>query len=166
MRGRSDPIQTFATTHRLKTRIAEDGTKIIPGKFGHLYFYDHGVFGVTVIPDRPRRQYWGYVRAALLKAGFTVVQDCDGEGAAIFDPANTAQAKEAIRAAGITRKRQISPEQRDRQIQRLRASAGRAPSAAETRRERRVVVEACSDLKSPLYGSGCHLGDCIGPEAK
>lgn len=136
-----DEIQTFSIRHRLKARVDEDGTKIVPGKFGHIYLYDDDVLGVMVIPDPPRRQYWGCIRSALLTAGFIVVQDGDGEGAAIFELANTAQAKAAIRAAGIKHKRRIAPEQRTKQIERLRASAGRPPSAAGTRQKARTMKE-------------------------
>lgn len=121
-----EEIQSFAAQHRLKTRVSEeDGTKIIPGKFGQIYDYGDGRLGVLVMPDPPRPHYWGFVRAKLLAAGFVVVLDGDGEGAATFDPANPQQATTAIRVAGIKRKRVISQEQRDRQIARLRASAGR-----------------------------------------
>lgn len=145
----TDEIQAFATIHRLKARTDADGTKIIPGKLGHIYQYGDGVLGVMVMPDPPRRQYWGCLRSALLKAGFTVVQDGDGEGAAIFEPANTAQAKAAVRAAGIKHKRRIAAEQRTKQIERLRASAGRAPSAAGTRQKPPDDAEAL-ELEIPV----------------
>jgi hypothetical protein len=122
-----EEIECFAAQYRLKTRVSdEDGTKIIPGRFGQLYEYGDGRLAVMVMPDPPRQNYWGFTRAKLLAAGFVVVQNGDGEGAATFHPANPQRAKIAIRAAGVKGKRVISPEQRDRQIARLRASAGRA----------------------------------------
>jgi hypothetical protein len=125
-------LASFADQYRLKTRISEDDTRIVPGKFGHLYLYDDGVLGVMVIPDPPREHYWGHVRTAMLRAGFVVVQDGDGEGAATFDPTNPQQVELAIRAAGIKRKRRLSQEQREKLIARLRASARRALCTSET----------------------------------
>ena len=92
-------IQEFADNHRLKTRIDDDLTKIIPGKIGHIFEYDV-LLGVMVMPNPPRRNYWGYVRASLIEAGFQVVQDSDSEGAATFDPTNPKQIKLAVRVAG------------------------------------------------------------------
>jgi hypothetical protein len=127
MKPSSDPVvQRFAHTNRLKTKIDADGTLIIPGKLGHIYQYDHHSLGVVVVPRIPRRKYWGLTRRKLLALWFTVVQDGDGEGAAVFNPANAEQARAAIKAAGITRKRQLSPAQVNRQLAWLRGPAGRA----------------------------------------
>src|SRR5271157_415044 len=135
-------IERFASRNRLKTRVdVEDGTKIIPGKYGHVYEFGDGRLGVMVMPDPPRRQYWGFIRTVLLKLGFVVLQNGDGEGAATFNANNPEQAKAAVRAARIKRKRQISPEQRERQIARLRASAGRAPRGSGTRRKPLIMRE-------------------------
>jgi hypothetical protein len=124
-KNKCDEVQSFADKYRLKTRLDEDGTKIIPGKRGHVYQYDGGLLGVMVMPDLAHSHYWGHVRTRLSQAGFIVVQDADSEGAATFDPKDAKQAELAIRAAGVKRKRQISPERTERQIARLRASAGR-----------------------------------------
>ena len=113
-------IQYFADKHRVHTRIdPDDQTKIIPGKVGHIYEYDEDVFGVMIMPKRPRRSYWGFTKRALLAQGFSVVQDGDGEGAATFDPRNSAQVKAAISAAGIKHKRNLSPEAKQRLTERL-----------------------------------------------
>jgi len=50
-------LTRFATQHRLRTRVDDDLTTIIPGKVGHIYEFDDKLLGVTVIPDPPRRQY-------------------------------------------------------------------------------------------------------------
>ena len=118
-------LQTFSQTHRLKTRVDADSTLIIPGKFGHIYQYDDHRLAVIVMPFPSRHHYWGVIHKKLMKLGFTVVQNGDCEGAAIFDPTDQEQARAAIRAAGISRKRRLSPLQIDRQISWLRASAGR-----------------------------------------
>lgn len=117
--------QQFADGHRSKTLIDDDGTKIIPGRFGQIYEYSNDLLGVLVMPDPPRRRYWGCVRTTLLEAGFNLVQDGDGEGAATFDPNHPIQAKAAIRAAGIKRKRRLSPAQREQRIGFLRSAQQR-----------------------------------------
>lgn len=119
-------LAKFANINCLKMSRDKDGTLIAPGKFGHVYQYDHHSLAVVVIPSITRKNYWGATRKRLAKLGFAITQDGDCEGAAIFDPNNREQAKDAIRAAGIVRKRRVSPEQLNRQISWLRASAGRA----------------------------------------
>lgn len=121
-----DSLTAFAGRHGLKVRVDEDGTKIIPGKFGQIYEYGDGRLAVMVIPKPPRKNYWGGTQNRLAKLGFVIVQNGDCEGAALFDPTNSNQAKAAIKAAGTRRKRQLSPAQVGRQISWLRASAGRA----------------------------------------
>lgn len=119
-------LEAFADRHRLKVRIcAEDGTKIIPGRFGHLYEYSDELLGVIVIPNPPRMRYWGVTRLSLLSAGLRIVQDGDREGTATFDPHNLDQVKAAIRAAGVKRKRQLSPAQREVRIGFLRSAQER-----------------------------------------
>lgn len=123
-------IQKFADSHRLKTRIDADGTKIVLGKAGHIFEYDHELLGVMVMPDPPKRNYWGYVRASLVEAGFQVVQDGDGEGVATFNPANPTQVKPAIRAAGVKHRRTLAPEHREKCVERLRSLPRKAGSGA------------------------------------
>lgn len=110
-------IQLFADDNNLKTRNNGDGCKVIPGKLGHIYEYGPNRLGVMIMPDPPRRKYWGCVRSSLLKAGLVVVQNGDGEGAATFDPTDPVQAKAAIKAAGVRRKRQVGS---DHRVERLR----------------------------------------------
>ena len=126
----NDQLSALARANRLHTKISEDATKIIPGKLGHIFKHDEGVLGVLVMPEPPRRQYWGCTRTALLKAGLSITQDGDQEGAATFDPDNPEQVKLAIRAAGIRRKRAVSPERKQQLIHLLQTRRGRAPSGA------------------------------------
>ena len=109
-------IESFAYTYRLKVRLSSHGKRIIPGKHGHIYEYSSDLMGVLVMPKPPRSRYWGHARTALREAGMTVVQDGDGEGAAIFDPTDPAACAAAIKAAGIKRKRKVSPERRQELI--------------------------------------------------
>jgi len=116
-------LQDLSARERLKTRVDADGTLIAPGKLGHIYEYDDQHLAVMVVPSTPRRNYWGVTRAKLVRLGFVVVQDGDCEGAACFDPSNAEQAKAAIRAAGVRRKRRLSPAQIERQVSWLRTAA-------------------------------------------
>ena len=127
MKLSSDPVvQRFAQTNRLKTKIDADGTPIIPGKLGHIYQYDENRLGVMVMPANSRVRYWSATRRRLANLGFSIVQNGDCEGAAVFSPSDHEQTRAAIRTAGIKRKRQLSSAQINRQLGWLRASAGRA----------------------------------------
>ena len=119
-------LQDFSVCERLKTHIDADGTLIAPSKLGHIYGYDNNHLGVMVLPSKARRKYWRAIRKKLVSLEFVVVQDGDCEGAACFDPGNAEQAKAAISAAGVRRRRRISLAQVERQIMWLRTSAGRA----------------------------------------
>jgi hypothetical protein len=122
-------IQKFATRNRLHTRIDEDLTKIILGKVGHIYEYDDNHLGVIIMPNPPRKQYWGFTKRTLIALGCEVVQDGDGEGAATFDPSNSEQVKAAIKAAGIKRIRYLSPEEKQRRTRLLSITGRKAPAA-------------------------------------
>jgi|SRR5215472_359303 len=123
--GDVDQVHAFATIHRLKALVDEDGTKIIPGRYGHIFAYDSGQLGVIVIPNPPRKNYWAFARTKLLEAGFVLLQNGDSEGSGLFSADDTEQAKLAIQVSGVKRKRTVSQQQRERQITWLRASAGR-----------------------------------------
>jgi hypothetical protein len=107
-------IEDFAEQYSLKTRRDECNDIIIPGKFGHIYDNEgRGLLGVVYMPD-PHGKYdfnpirWGNRRRNLLAAGCQIKNDGDGEGIALFDPANLVQARLAIQVAGIKRKRPAS----------------------------------------------------------
>jgi hypothetical protein len=117
MKERTMNSEQFAELYSLKTRKDADGSKIISGKFGHIYEYGGGGFGVMVMPNPPRKQYWGHTKAAFLSSYLHIVQDGDGEGAATFNPMDAEQVKQAIRAAGIKRIRTVSPALAERFVQ-------------------------------------------------
>jgi hypothetical protein len=52
-REKADDVECFADKYRLKTRISEDGTKIIPGRYGQIYEYSPHLLGVLVTPHPP-----------------------------------------------------------------------------------------------------------------
>lgn len=140
-------IESFAAQYRLKTQVSGDGTNIIAGRVGVIYEFDADTLGVLIIPNPPRKRYWGCLRASLIVAGMTLVQDGDGEGSAVFDPDNPIQAKLAIRAAGIRRRRQLTPEQREKRIAFLPPRSGMAHNGPGTRRTP-GSVERASRLRS------------------
>ena len=57
---------------------------------------------------------WSYAKKKLAAAHFTIRQDADMEGTALFDPANRAQARLALKLAGVRRKRAVSAAERQR----------------------------------------------------
>ena len=114
-------IQHFADLHRLHFHIAADGTKFIPGRHGDISDWGDQLFGVTVMVDNGSSRRWSYLRAALLRASFHLVQNGDTEGSATFDPLNPIQSKLAIQFAGIKRIRHLSESERLRRQSRMRA---------------------------------------------
>ena len=123
-------IQQFADNHRFKTRVDDCGEKIIPGKVGHIYEYEDEMFGVIVMPNPPRKQYWGFTKRTLLEGGFQIVQDGDGEGCAIFNALDEKQVKLAKRAAGIKSRKVLSPEDSARRAEHARTLSRKAPCSS------------------------------------
>jgi hypothetical protein len=71
----------------------------------------------------------------LVAAGLTLLQDCDTEGTASFDPKNPEQARPAIRVAGVKQRRRISTETAEHLAsfsKSRRTIAGKAPLALGT----------------------------------
>ena len=107
-------IHDFAERYRLRVKRAEDGNPVIPGKFGHLYHHDDSTLGLLFMPNR--RRLWSHAKRKLEAADFTIWQDGDHEGSALFDPTNRAQARLALRVVGAKRKRSLTPEQRSAKV--------------------------------------------------
>jgi len=116
--------------------------------------YDEESFGVMIMPNPPRRQFWGFAKAKLIAGGFKVVQDGDGEGVATFDPANPKQAKLAIRAANVKRRRVLSPEHRERCVASLRSRLGGHPAAQEGRSRKNDPVAPCDAKRRNCHAAG------------
>lgn len=103
-------VEEFATNHRLKTRIDCDGTRIVPGRRGHIYEYDPdaGLLGVCLMfqPGMSGSRAYGFAKRRLEASGLTRTQDGDFEGCFAFDPVqNPSGAKQAIREAKIRPRR-------------------------------------------------------------
>jgi hypothetical protein len=86
------------------------------GRIGesNIYEYSKSRLGVIFVPDVPRAVKYNRFQAACLAAGMTQVQSADGEGAFIFDPADSKQANVAIKGIRARVRRQLTPEQRAR----------------------------------------------------
>jgi len=112
-------IEQFAEQYRLRVKRDSCGEKIVSGKFragrgrpeDHSHIFENGddQFGLCLLFATARK--FGSVMRKLLAAGFTLGQIGDTEGTFLFDPANTRQAKLAIRVVGTRQKRILSPEQ-------------------------------------------------------
>ena len=95
-------LSSFAKKYRLRTRRDEDGTTVIRGSRGHIYDHCDGLsLGLMLMPGKPF--VWANARRKLAAAGFTIWQDCDEEGSALFSPTDPTQVRLAIRLAGIKR---------------------------------------------------------------
>jgi hypothetical protein len=124
-----DTIDQFAERYRVKLRLDSCGEKIIPGRQWQAdmpkripkrqehrcHIYDHGDgkhFGVCLMFETKKQ--WSYAKKKLVAAGFTMCQDGDTEGTALFDAANEQQARLALDIARVRTaySRQLTPEQR------------------------------------------------------
>jgi len=132
-------IEQFADKYHARTHKDECGDTYIPGtpwdeQYGHQ-IYEHSTPGsvgrfaiVLMFPvDGSKSAKWANAKRKLLNAGFTIKQDGDSEGVALFDPEHKAQAKLAMKFAGI-RTRQLSPERKAALTAQL--AAARAKRAA------------------------------------
>ena len=106
--------EEFCERYRLRLKRDACGDRIFPGKFGHLYEHAPGVFGLVLeaLADSTRldRTLRNRKRKALA-AGFTLHQEGDAEAILLFDPADSKQARLAIRLVGAKSKRVASATQ-------------------------------------------------------
>ena len=122
-------IDQFAVTHHARVRKDECGEPIINGKLwkrqptpGRMYGHHisengDGRFGVMLMFDSARK--WNNAKKILTASGFTIKQNADTEGTALFEPANKTQAKLAMKITGARIRGQLSPEKRDALVARL-----------------------------------------------
>jgi hypothetical protein len=115
-------VKKFAAQHRVKVRRDSCDEAIIPGKprkmkraedRSHIY-EDGEKLGLCLLLTSVRA--YNHAQRRLLAAGFTQSQDGDTEGTFLFDADNAAQAKLAIREAGIVYRRVVTDEQRIRLV--------------------------------------------------
>lgn len=90
-------VRDFAKEQRLKIETQTDGSCCIRGSRGEIFQYDESQLAVLVSAETTRA--WTAARKKLIAAGFTLYQDGDWEGSALFDPENADQANLAIELA-------------------------------------------------------------------
>lgn len=79
-------LREFAGQRSLQVkRSREDDTDNIVRKYGEIYEYGDGALGVMLMSDRPRRGIWVRSRGNFKAVGMTIPQNCDQEGAAVFN---------------------------------------------------------------------------------
>lgn len=103
-------ISDFATTYKLHlAKDKQDDTLIIPGRIGHIYEYGPGELGLLILPLGTFRPHlYTAIKKKCLSVGMVSLLDCDGEGTFSFDPEDEAQARMAIKVAGVRPKKKIS----------------------------------------------------------
>lgn len=159
-----EAITLFAETYRVRIKKDSCGELIIPGSLrpadmperleyaSHLYEYgDRSRFGVLLTFQS--KKGWTNAKRELLTAGFTVVQDGDTEGTALFDPHNERQARLALRLARVRERRTLSDEQR-------RVLAGRMRHARRFREpnQERALNAVFSNAATELGYSSSQFG--------
>jgi hypothetical protein len=124
-----ETIKSFAEIYRVRAKQDDCGELIIPGSLlgasgrsdYSSHIYDHGDgnrFGVLLTFQSKRG--WHFAKRRLLAAGFTLEQDGDTEGTALFDPHNDLQARLAFKLARVRAIRTLSLEQRQKMADRMR----------------------------------------------
>lgn len=127
-------IKDFAEGHRVQARRDGCGDRIITGRLraknmstrpeyaSHIYENGDGRLGVLLMFESKRR--WGSARRKLVAAGFEIRQDSDSEGTALFDPANAAQVRLALKLARVRVRRELTEEQRQKLLDRMANARG------------------------------------------
>lgn len=116
-------LRTFAEKHRVKTRRDSCGEDIITGSRipkdmpkrveYACHVYDHGDgqrFGLLLLLKT--KQQWTHAKKQLVASGFTIKQNAETEGTALFNPQDPAQVRLAFKLARINPKRVMSEAQR------------------------------------------------------
>jgi len=113
-------IEKFAEKYQSRTRKDECGDTYIPGTpwpeehYGHQIYEHSERFALLLmfpVDGGSKSAKWVHARKKLLNSGFTIKQDSDGEGVALFDPEHKIHARLALKLAGI-RTRQLIPERK------------------------------------------------------
>jgi hypothetical protein len=104
-------IKGFAERYRVKTKRDSCGDDIVAGKrASHVFDNGDGKwFGILLLLESKMK--WTYAKKKLVAAGFTIKQDGDTEGTALFNPGDRQQARLAFRQARIRVRKELSPAQ-------------------------------------------------------
>jgi hypothetical protein len=105
-------LSKFSEHYRLRVRRDSCGESIVPGRFGHLYEHDAGRFGIVFEAPANGASLNNTLRSRkrrAISAGFLLRQEGDSEAILLFDPADTTQARLAIRLIHAKKIRQAAP---------------------------------------------------------
>lgn len=112
-------VKAFAQNYHVRAKRDACGEIIVSGRVGHIYDHcDSRQLGVLLMFQS--KMQWTYAKRKLLAAGFTIGQDGDTEGTALFDSTNPALSRVALRIARVKVRRQMSPAQRRAAVDRLK----------------------------------------------
>jgi hypothetical protein len=148
-------VKQFADTYRVRARRDECGELILPGRIGHVYEHGAGKFGLYLSCATPRS--WSSAKRTLIAGGFTIRQNGDMEGTALFDPDNEQQARLALEIARVRKRRVVTAEQRQRMAEGLRSikrgvSAARSDNPAQHEAECVGVTVSEISEQNSFYG--------------
>jgi len=119
MEGNKVDLTKFSEANRVRVKRDRSGELIIPGAVGHIYQHGDGrQLGVLLMLQT--KMQWTYAKGKLTAAGFSVRQDGDTEGTALFDPGNREQSRLAVKVARARPRRNLTPEQRQAISDRLK----------------------------------------------
>lgn len=113
-------IEELAKTYKLKTKKVCEGEYVIPGKLGEIYMYDEdeGLVGAMFLSETPTKG-WAFRKKEFTKAGASIVQNGEYEGAVSFPATDKALMKLAIKLLGVRTKRTVSETERKKLTDRL-----------------------------------------------
>lgn len=104
-------LKDFAQKHNVsRTAFSRDecGDLILQGKDAHIYAFSEIRLGICL--ECGSTKGWNAGRQKLETAGFRITQDAEREGCALFDPANSEQARLALKLTGVRKRRKLTPE--------------------------------------------------------
>jgi hypothetical protein len=151
-------IKDFAEKYRVKTRRDSCGEDIVVGSIrpadrpthaeyaSHIYDHDGTQFGL-LLPFQTKTK-WTFAKNKLVAAGFTINQDGDTEGTALFNPEDRKQVRVAFRVGHIRVRRELTPERREALSAQL--SAARQSKTAPT--------VASTPVTKGTFGAGSNAG--------
>lgn len=101
-------VQEFAAANNLRTQKDGCADSIVYARKGSDIFdgYNSGL-GICLMFDTKKK--WTFARAKMIAAGFTIRQDGDTEGIAVFEPTNKPQVRLALKLSGARAKRKQTP---------------------------------------------------------
>jgi hypothetical protein len=117
--GNKVDFTKFSEANRVRVKRDQCGELIIPGAVGHIYQHGNGrQLGVLLMLQT--KMQWTYAKRKLTAAAFTVRQDGDTEGTALFDPGDREQFRLAVKLARVRPRRNLTSEQRQAIADRLK----------------------------------------------